>query len=142
MVHGLPSIQENEEICEGCALGKHHRDSFPHGKAWRAKVPLELIHTDVCGPMNTSTQVGNKYFLVFVDDYSRMTWVYFLRQKSEVFSIFKKFQAMVERQSGYLIKVLEVTEEKSIHPQNLISFVKILVWKGSLLSATLHNKME
>ncbi|KAM2686587.1 hypothetical protein EV2_009459 [Malus domestica] len=55
MVHGLPSIQENEEICEGCALGKHHRDSFPHGKAWRAKVPLELIHTDVCGPMKTST---------------------------------------------------------------------------------------
>ena len=106
MVHELPSIQENEEICEGCALGKQHRDSFPHGKAWRAKAPLELIHTDVCGPMKTSTQVGNKYFLIFVDDYSRMTWVYFLRQKSEVFSIFKKFQAMVERQSGYLIKVL------------------------------------
>ncbi|CAN6572549.1 unnamed protein product [Malus baccata var. baccata] len=79
MVHGLPSIQENEEICERCALGKHHRDSFPHGKSWRAKAPLELIHTDVCGPMKTSTQVGNRYFLIFVDDYSRMTWVYFLR---------------------------------------------------------------
>ena len=105
MVYGLPNIQEVKEVCEGCALGKHHRESFPK-KAWRAKAPLELVHTDVCGPMTTPTHAGNKYFLIFVDDFTRMTWVYFMRQKSDVFSIFKKFQNFVERQSGYLMKVL------------------------------------
>ncbi|KAK9927639.1 hypothetical protein M0R45_024815 [Rubus argutus] len=56
--------------------------------------------------MKTTTEAGNRYFLTFIDDFSRMTWVYFLRQKSEVFSIFKKFQVMVERQSGHQTKVL------------------------------------
>lgn len=106
MVVGLPSITEKSEVCEGCALGKHHRDSFPKGKALRATAPLELIHSDVCGPMKTTTDGGNRYFLTFIDDFSRMTWVYFLRQKSEVFTVFKKFQAMVERQSDLKIKVL------------------------------------
>ena len=106
MVHGLPTIQEAKEVCEGCAIGKHHRESFPKGKAWRASTPLELVHTDVCGPMKTKTHGGNRYFITFIDDFSRMTWVYFLRQKSEVFTVFKKFQMMVERQSGQLIKVL------------------------------------
>lgn len=106
MVYGLPSIKEVQEICEGCALGKHHRESFPKDKAWRATTPLELVHTDVCGPISAPTHAGNKYFLIFIDDFTRMTWVYFMKQKSEVFSISKKFQMYVERQSGFLIKVL------------------------------------
>lgn len=89
MVHGLPLIQEASEICEGCAVGKQHRDSFPKEKAWRASKPLELIHLDVCGPMKVATHGGNRYFLTFIDDFSRMTWCCFLRQKSDVFSVFK-----------------------------------------------------
>ena len=96
-----------KEVCEVCALGKHHRESFPKENAWRAKVPLELVYTDVCGPMSTPTNGGNRYILTFIDDFSRMTWLYFMRQKSEVFSIFKKFQNFVERQSGYKMKVLK-----------------------------------
>ena len=106
MVYGLPNIQEVNQVCEGCALGKQHREAFPKDKAWRAKAPLELVHTDVCGPMDTTTHGGNKYFLTFIDDFSRMTWVYFMREKSEVFNIFKKFQTLVERQSGHLMKKL------------------------------------
>lgn len=90
----------------GCALGKQHREAFPKDKAWRAKAPLELVHTDVCGPMDTTTHVGNKYFLTFIDDFSRMTWVYFMREKSDVFNVFRKFQNLVERQSGHLMKKL------------------------------------
>ena len=56
--------------------------------------------------MKTITEGGNRYFLTFIDDCSRMTWVYFLRQKSDVFIGFKKFQAMVERQSYLKIKKL------------------------------------
>jgi len=67
---------------------------------------LELVHSDVCGPMKTPSHAGNRFFITFIDYYSRMCWVYFMRQKSEALSILKKFQKMVERQSGRLIKKL------------------------------------
>ena len=56
--------------------------SFPKESNSRAKKPLELIHVDVHGPINPSSLGKNKYFLLFIDDFSRKTWVYFLKQKS------------------------------------------------------------
>ena len=56
--------------------------------------------------MRTPTHENNRYFILFIDDFSRMTWVYFLREKSEVFGVFKKFKALVENQNGKRIKVL------------------------------------
>ena len=106
MVTGLPELKENTTVYEGCALGKHSRDAFPKETKWRVALPLELIHTDIYGPMQTSTKSGNKYFLTFTDDCIRMGWVYFLRSKSEAFSVFKKFKATVELQSGYKLKKL------------------------------------
>ncbi|CAL2265197.1 unnamed protein product [Prunus armeniaca] len=106
LVYGLPEIGDLEKMCQGCAMGKSHREAFDKEKAWRASMPLELIHSDVCGPMQSTTIGGNKYFLTFIDDYTRMCWVYFMQFKYEVFNIFKKFKAMVELQSGYKIKKL------------------------------------
>ncbi|CAN6552218.1 unnamed protein product [Malus baccata var. baccata] len=59
MVLGLPEIQDSETVCQSCALGKNHREPFPKESIWRAKEPLELIHSDVCGPMQTSSISGN-----------------------------------------------------------------------------------
>jgi len=67
---------------------------------------LELIHTDVCGPMNISSIRGNKYFLTFIDDFSKKTWIYLSKSKDEVFHYFKIFKAFVERQSDKLIKMV------------------------------------
>ncbi|CAL9012443.1 unnamed protein product [Prunus brigantina] len=106
MVQGLPKLQEPEKICSGCAIGKSHRSSFDKEKAWRASQPLELIHSDICGPMQTITLGGNRYFLTFIDDHTRMCWVFFLQHKSQAFNIFKRFKNMVELQSGYQIKKL------------------------------------
>lgn len=53
MVYGLSIIEEKFGVCEGCMLGKHHRQPFPKEGVWRAKQGLELVHTDVCGPMTT-----------------------------------------------------------------------------------------
>nr|KYP53945.1 Retrovirus-related Pol polyprotein from transposon TNT 1-94 [Cajanus cajan] len=106
MTRDLPSLKENNEACEGFLLEKQHRLSFSTSKALRAKDLLELIHTDVCGPMRTPSHTNNRYFILFINDFSRMTWVYFLKTKSEVFGIFKKFKALVEKQSGKQIKVL------------------------------------
>ena len=106
IVKGLPYIDHPEDVCEGCILGKHHRPSFSKEMRWRASRPLEIVHTDVCGPLKPISTGGNQYFLTFIDDYSRKTWVYFLKRKSEVFDIFKEFKILVERRRGHYIKVL------------------------------------
>ncbi|KAI5313515.1 hypothetical protein L3X38_042691 [Prunus dulcis] len=106
MVHGLPHLEQVSVVCEGCMLGKQHRDSFPLESTWRASHPLELVHTDICGPMKTDSISGNKYFLLFTDDCTRMSWVYFIRNKSSALECFRKFKAMTELQSGYKIKGL------------------------------------
>ncbi|KAL0343662.1 UNVERIFIED_CONTAM: Retrovirus-related Pol polyprotein from transposon TNT 1-94 [Sesamum angustifolium] len=91
MMTDLPQIQAIEGACEACLQGKQHKKPFPSGTSWRAKAVLELIHTDVCGPMRTPSHEQNRYFIIFIDDYSRMTWVYFMREKSEVLSRDERF---------------------------------------------------
>ena len=66
------------------------------------------VLADVCGPMQTLSLSNNIYFVVSVDDFSRMTWVYFIKHKSEVLFIFKKFKLLVESQSGYYLKILRI----------------------------------
>ncbi|CAL2244935.1 unnamed protein product [Prunus armeniaca] len=106
MVHGLPHLEQKSVVCNGCMLGKQHRDSFPLESTWRASNPLELVHTDICGPLKIESLSGNRYFLLFTDDFTRMSWVYFIRNKSSALECFRKFKAMTELQSGYKIKGL------------------------------------
>ncbi|CAL8169979.1 unnamed protein product [Prunus armeniaca] len=106
MVHGLPHLEDVNGVCAGCQMGKQHRDWFPKGQAWRAKNPLELVHTDLCGPMQNESIAGNKYFMLLIDDHTRMSWVYFLRHTSEALICFRKFKAMVELQCGFKVKCL------------------------------------
>jgi hypothetical protein len=65
----------------GCVLRKHHRDSFDKRASWHASGPLQLVHSDLCGPLSSPSFSGCKYFLTFIDDFSRRTWVYFLKLK-------------------------------------------------------------
>ncbi|CAM8990990.1 unnamed protein product [Rhodiola kirilowii] len=106
MVTGLPAIQIPSQPCEACLRGKQHREPFPVGKARRANQPLELVHTDLCGPVEVESLGGKRYMMALVDDFSRKTWVYFLREKSEAFRTFKEFKTFVEKQSGYTLKTL------------------------------------
>ena len=67
---------------------------------------MELIHYDVCGPMPSISLSGYEYYVTFIHDYSRKTWIYFLKNKSEVFGKFKEFKALIENQSEKRIKTL------------------------------------
>ncbi|KAL4376447.1 hypothetical protein GQ457_02G008830 [Hibiscus cannabinus] len=91
MVHGLPDMDYEGKFCEACVFGKQARTSFQKKAEYRAKHPLELIHTDLCGPITPESFSGKRYFISFVDDFSRKTWV-FLKEKSEAFETFKKFK--------------------------------------------------
>ncbi|KAK2976697.1 hypothetical protein RJ640_013953 [Escallonia rubra] len=106
MVKGLLSIDQLDQPYEGCLVGKQHRHSFPKKPISRAKASLELIHTNVCGPIDPASLGKTIYFLLFIDDYSRKTWVYVLKKKSEVFSNFKRFKALVEKHNGYQSKAM------------------------------------
>ena len=79
---------------------------FPKNKAWRATERLQLIHSDVCGPMQNDSLNGSKYFITFIDDFSRLCWVYFMKSKAKVAEVFFKFKNWVENQSGKRIKVI------------------------------------
>ena len=106
MVNDLPLIDLPNQLCEGCLYGKQSQKSFPKEASWRATKPLQLVHADVCGPFTPVSLGQSKYFLLFIDDFSRKTWVYFLKEKSEVFGAFQKFKAFVEKESGASIKAL------------------------------------
>jgi hypothetical protein len=95
MATGVPVIDHVEQVCEGCALGKHHRAPFPKVSGFRAKKGLELFHYDLCGQITPPTLVGKNYFLL-VDDYSRYMWIELLRPKDEALSCLKKVKARAE----------------------------------------------
>ena len=94
MVTGLKGPKsEYLSFCEGCIDGKICRSPFKPVGAIRSQRRLELVHSDVCGPMSVESFGGHKYFVTFIDDYSRCCAVYFLKQKAEVFEKFKEFEA-------------------------------------------------
>eukprot|EP00253_Pinus_taeda_P028683 PITA_28683 len=106
MVKGLLHIKRENAKCEACIYGKQNRESFPTS-SWRANRQLQLVHNDVCGPLQTSFGVC-KYFLLFIDDFSRMTWVYFLKHNSEAFDKFKISRQLVENEVKEKIGTLRI----------------------------------
>ena len=87
-------------------MGKQNRQPFPNESQHRSSQPLELVHNDVCGPMNVNSVGGSRYFVTFIDDYSRYTTVYIIKHKSEVLEKFKEFVEMAENITGCRIKAL------------------------------------
>ena len=103
MVRGLPSISHPDQVCEGCLLGKQFKKSFPKESSSRAQKPLELIHTDVCGPIKPSSLDKSNYLLPSWTIFQEKMGVFF-EEISELFENFKKFKALVEKESGLVIK--------------------------------------
>ena len=78
------------DMCESCILGKQKNVSFlKTGRTPKAE-KLELVHTDLWGPSPVASLGGSRYYITFIDDSSRKVWVYFLKNKFDVFETFKK----------------------------------------------------
>jgi hypothetical protein len=92
----MPQLDHIDEICDGCTIGKQHRLAFPQATKHRSEHALDLVHTDLCGPIKPATAAGNQYFLLVVDDCSRYMWLELLKTKDEAFSKFRKVQALAE----------------------------------------------
>ncbi|GKC52384.1 integrase, catalytic region, zinc finger, CCHC-type containing protein, partial [Tanacetum coccineum] len=97
LVDGLSKFKYGKDhLCFACERGKSKKSSHPPKVVPSNHSKLELLHMDLCGPMRVASINGKKYILVIVDDYSRLTWVYFLHTKDETPEIIKNFIARVQ----------------------------------------------
>ena len=113
---------------------------FPN-KCERNSQVLDLIHSDVCELNGTLTRGGKRYFITFIDDFSRFTYVYLMRSKYEAFDMFKRFKNKVENLFSKKSKCFIVIEVVNIFQMNLMYFVRNKVWYMSVLRLILRNKM-
>jgi hypothetical protein len=103
----LPVFKNNAPmICPACHISKSKQLSFPLSLT-RVNHPLELIYTDVWGPSPICSSAGNKYYISFLDAYSRYTWLFPMSNKSDACNIFIQFQKNVERSFNTKIKILQ-----------------------------------
>jgi hypothetical protein len=93
---GHTSVESNFH-CKDCKLGKQIQLHYPSSVSHSTK-PFDLIHSDVWGPAPFATKGGHNYYVIFVNDYSRYTWLYFMKHRSRLCSIYKSFTHMVHTQ--------------------------------------------
>jgi transposase InsO family protein len=131
-VTGLPEFKvDHEGVCNGCAQGKNIKNPFMKRDNKEEGV-LELIHSDVCGLMPSTSISGYVYYVYFIDDYSRKTWVYFLKSKDEVFSKFKEFKVLIENLSERKIKILRSDNGGEYTSEEFANFCKYVRIKREL----------
>ena len=123
LVDGLNDCNLEFDFCEHCIYGKQNRIQF-YSSSHKSSCILDLIHSDVFGPVDVPSIGRSVYYVSFIDDFSRRTWVYFLRTKAKVFSRFKEFKAMVELQTGKKIKCLRTDNGVEFFSNIFVTFCK------------------
>jgi hypothetical protein len=91
-------------MCRPCQVGKKNRTQFKSKSFTSTEKPLQLVHMDLCRPSRQEGTGKENYFMLIIDDYSRLTWVAFLKEKAEAFEKFKIFKALNETQIGKRLK--------------------------------------
>jgi hypothetical protein len=122
VVRDLPKMfKPSYPICKHLQVGKKTRVRFKTKEHSTTK-PLELIHIDLCVPTRTKTTYGEHYFMLIVDDYTRLTWVLFLKEKSEAFEKIKTFKSLVENETDLKIKWLRSDNRGEFTSKELTQF--------------------
>ena len=121
MVPHFSSLSSLE--CESCQLGKHTHVLFPKRLDPRTKSHFELIHTDVWGLSRSTSTLGFRYFVTFTDDYSRFIWLFLMKTRVELFSIFQKFHAEICIQFNTYIRILKSDNAKEYFSTPFSSFM-------------------
>lgn len=109
--------------CIVCCERKQTRLPFTESTNKSQQV-LQLVHTDLCGPMENMSLGKSRYYLLFVDDYSKMCTLYFLRSKSETFMYFKQYKEFVENQQSKKIKILRLDNGGEFCSAEMTNYLK------------------
>ena len=107
LISRLPTINIPNHVCETCELRKMHKETFSIRRSYGARKLLEVVHSKLC-TVDVPSHGSSKYFITFIDDFNKKTWVYFLKHKSKTCDTFKSFKAFVEKESGCKIKALKI----------------------------------
>lgn len=124
MTTGINFKEEILSQCVHCLKGKQTRQSFKNTNAQRASEILELVHTDISGPMKESSWGGARYFMTVIDDKTRKTFVYFLKSKDEVKSKLKDFKILAENQTGKRLRIVRSDNGKEYTNHYLTDFFR------------------
>ena len=126
---------------ESCQFAKHHRLSYSPRINKRASTPFELIHSDVWGLCPVVSPTGFQYFVTFVDDYSRTTWLYLIKNRSELFSHFRAFCAEIHTQFHVSVQNLRNVNAKEYVSEQFQSFMlqKDILYQTSCVDTLAHN---
>ncbi|KAJ9536395.1 hypothetical protein OSB04_un000430 [Centaurea solstitialis] len=123
LVRGLPRKEFFcNDNCVACLKGKQHKSSHKSKEVNNISSPLQLIHMDLFGPTNVMSIGKKSYCLVIVDDFSRFTWVYFLKTKDETSGLIKSFVTRVENQSNLKVKVIRSDNGTEFKNSDINSF--------------------
>lgn len=110
-------------ICVSCQLGKSCKLLF-NSLNKTSKFSLEKIHCDLWGPAPIISNQRFRFYVIFIDDYSRFTWLYPLKRKSEFFDCFRKFQKFVENQFDRKIKIFQCDEGGEFNSTFFLEHIK------------------
>ena len=128
-------------MCESCQLGKHHRSSYSSRDGIPSSAPFNLLHCDVWGPSRTPSISGHRYYIVFFDDYTRVSWVYLLCDHSEVVTTIIHFITEVVTNTPlrqrFFVRIMLLSLSKPLY----VPFVLIVALFTKPLVLTPHNKM-
>ncbi|GJS33563.1 retrovirus-related pol polyprotein from transposon TNT 1-94 [Tanacetum coccineum] len=109
LVRGLPRLKfEKDHLCSACQLGKSKKHTHKSKTKNTNLEVLNTLHMDLCGPMRVQTINGKKYILVIVDDYSRFTWVKFLRSKDETSTVVIKFLKQIQVGLNKIVRFIRI----------------------------------
>jgi len=142
LVKGLHNIDyHSDALCGACQKVKIMKSSFKAKDNVSTSRPLELLHIDLFGPVNTASLYGSKYGLVIVDDYIRWTWVKFLRIKDNAYDVFSNFCTQI--QSEKEMEILKVRSDHGCEFENesFETFCENMELSMNSLLLELHNKM-
>ncbi|XP_071714909.1 uncharacterized protein [Rutidosis leptorrhynchoides] len=131
---GHPSLQSLKKLCpefssvsslycESCQFAKHQRVHLSPRVNKRVASPFELVHSGVWGPCPVTSKTGFKYFVTFIDDYSRVTWLYLMKNRSEVFTHFCSFVAEVKTQFQTSVQTLRRDNAKEFLSESFTSYM-------------------
>ena len=142
MVECLLVIKATIGNYKGCVIGKHPEHKFDRGKANQATFILGMIHSDISGMIPITSMNGSRYLLTFIDDFSRYTWLFFLKKKSEVCEKKCELKTLIENASGIKIKIFRYDNGGEYFSNEFLHIFSKVVFRSNIQFPTLPSRTE
>lgn len=121
------------KVCEGCQFGEQTKNVFPHDKNV-SKRALDVVHLDVWGLTKMASMGGCHYYVSFIDYHIRKVWMYFMKEKSEVFTHFQNFKMLAEKKTSLQVKCLRSDGEGEYFSNEFTMY-----WNSEVVYMQVHS---